>query len=72
MPFKYRLPTLLQIWNHDFDLYTSFKALVLSGVTQLTERLSKSNNILTLECDDKDNVQIGVELQFEETNKINY
>ncbi|CAL6305181.1 unnamed protein product [Bathycoccus prasinos] len=57
---------LLQTCNHDFDLYTSFKALILSrDYSNLRSDFQKSNNILTLECDgQKINVQIGVELQF--------
>ena len=42
---------LLQTCNHDFDLYTSFKTLILSReYSKFLREFQKSNNVVTLEC----------------------
>jgi len=57
---------LLETCNHDVDLYTSFKTLILSReYSNFLSEFQKSNNTVTLECNGKHiNVQIGKEIQF--------
>ena len=57
---------LLQTCNHDFDLYTSFKTLILSReYSKFLREFQKSNNVVTLECNgQKINLRMGMEVQL--------